>query len=100
MAERAADDAARERAEGWLAALEGADDEVSRRFRYLAALAAARAGLLREVGASERGGRRLARFACPRDWTTYEVEDPRLGAAEARLVEATAWALLGDAPPE
>src|SRR3954449_13243788 len=87
--------AARKLAADWLAALEGADDEVATRFRYLLARVAERAGILQATGRSTRGGRRLVSFSDPLDGRVYEVVDPGLGTAEERLVDATEWILFG-----
>src|SRR4051812_49234367 len=96
MRERTVRAAGRELVAGWLLALEGADEEVAVRFRYLVARAAERAGLLRAALRATVGGRARVCFAGPSDGGLYAVEDPALGGAEARLVEATAWVLLGD----
>src|SRR3954470_9206169 len=99
MAENHVYVAARALAVGWLEALEGAEAESAVRFRYLVALAAERAGILRRVAEVPRDGDRVVVLAEPLGGATYEVADPRLGEAEGALVDGTEWALFGGATP-
>src|SRR5437879_5026721 len=57
-------------------------------FRFLAALAAVRLGVLRPVWRGERRGRPVLVVASVEDGSEYEVDDPQLGEAEAAAVDA------------
>lgn len=70
----------------WARELEGENADVVRMWRFLAAMAAVKLGALREVRRGELDGRAIVVLHDPETESLYQVEDPRLGEAEAELV--------------
>src|SRR4051812_35506894 len=99
MGEDAVHARARAIALDYLEALDGAAGGAAIRYRYLVAMAAEGAGLLRRLATVERGGGRVVVLVGPPSGARYEVADPGLGPAEGALVRGAEWVLFGGACP-
>src|SRR5205814_8048767 len=71
----------------WVAELGREPAETVAVFRFLVAMAGVRLGELREVRRGARDGRPVVILVDPESETFYQLDDPRLGAAEPALVD-------------